>query len=611
MNVPLRRSTLCAALMAAVTLTALIAAPATSVVRTSTGVRCTIVGTAAADVLVGTGRADVICGRGGNDVVRAGKGNDIVDGGPGADRLRGDEGHDTLLGGTGNDVVLGMNGDDIIRAEAGNDRVTASAGNDRVTGGDGNDILLGDDGSDALAGEAGDDDIDGSNADDRLTGGPGNDVLRSGSGDDSVDGGGGDNLCIVDGRDRRVRCRYDEQPPVVVKVSFSPATVDVTKASAPVTVRIHATDVAGVSTISPGYLEAGNNTTALFFGGFSLVSGTDRDGWWQARVTIPRYTRPGNLWLGAVGIHDDRGNVASVSADVPLQVIDTDPDTQAPQLSVVSVTPSVADVRTQDRKVKVTLHAVDMKAGVARLDICLSHPTTPTSSFPRPYYPAFACVEEAPRISGTAYDGTWTATLTVPKGAVGATYNVLATVTDRVTNDARWHGPEAHEAWNSANWCCIDEFQFPGDAGRIDVVGTIRDTTAAWTDSVMVSKSQLTTQAGPDTVHVRVRAQDVAGAGDGVTGVRAMLVPAGSLPSDPQVEAFDFELRSGTVSYGWWEGDIVAPQGLPPGTYHLVARVEDRAHVVGFTDPGASFVDGGDYKGLAGVPTLTVVEEGP
>lgn len=608
MTLSLPRPLLVLPVLAALLPCAFVAGPASAAVLTSTGVRCTIVGTAGADLLVGTDRRDVICGRGGNDVVRAGKGNDVVDAGPGNDRLNGGEGHDVLLAGSGNDTVVGHNGDDIIRAESGADRVTAGAGDDKVTGGDGDDILLGDDGSDALAGQDGEDDLDGSNAGDRLTGGPGNDVLRSGSGDDTVDGGGGDNLCIVDGRDKRVRCRYDEQPPSVLKVTFSPTTVDVTKASAPVKLKIHATDVAGVSHISAGYLSAGNNTTALFFGGFSLVSGTDRDGWWQATVTIPRYTRPGSLGLDAVWIHDERGNVATVNAEVPLEIVDADPDTDAPQLAVTSVTPSIVDVRNQSQKVTVTLHASDIKSGVDRLDICLERPTTPTSSFPYPNYASVACVEESPRIAGTIRDGTWRATLTVPKGSVAATYNVTAFVTDRVTNDAMWLGPEAHEAWNIVDWCCIDEYPFADAAGRVDVIGTVRDTSPASIVAVTVSKTQLSTTAGPDVVQVRARAKDVAGAGDGVTGVRAMLVPMNGLPTDPGVPGVDLELVSGTVSDGWWEAEMVAPQGLLPGTYRLVARVADRAHLVGYTDPSAPFVDGVQYRELAGVPTLTVDE---
>jgi Ca2+-binding RTX toxin-like protein len=49
--------------------------------KTSTGIKCTIVGNAKANVLKGTIKRDVICGLGGNDIIKGLGGNDIVDGG--------------------------------------------------------------------------------------------------------------------------------------------------------------------------------------------------------------------------------------------------------------------------------------------------------------------------------------------------------------------------------------------------------------------------------------------------------------------------------------------------------------------------------------------------
>jgi Ca2+-binding RTX toxin-like protein len=66
--------------------------------RTSTGARCTVVGTPRADVLIGSTRDDVVCGLGGDDRIVARDGDDVVDGGSGRDRIVGGAGDDTLLG---------------------------------------------------------------------------------------------------------------------------------------------------------------------------------------------------------------------------------------------------------------------------------------------------------------------------------------------------------------------------------------------------------------------------------------------------------------------------------------------------------------------------------
>ncbi len=79
-------------------------------VMSSTGRRCSVIGTSGNDVLTGTREDDVICGLGGNDVLDAGGGDDLLDGGMGSDRLIGGAGDDTMLGGPGADRLLAADG---------------------------------------------------------------------------------------------------------------------------------------------------------------------------------------------------------------------------------------------------------------------------------------------------------------------------------------------------------------------------------------------------------------------------------------------------------------------------------------------------------------------
>jgi Tol biopolymer transport system component len=79
-------------------------------VMSSTGTRCTVIGTPGNDVLRGTAEEDVICGLGGNDVLDGRGGDDLLDGGAGNDRLIGGAGDDTMLGGAGADRLLAADG---------------------------------------------------------------------------------------------------------------------------------------------------------------------------------------------------------------------------------------------------------------------------------------------------------------------------------------------------------------------------------------------------------------------------------------------------------------------------------------------------------------------
>jgi Ca2+-binding RTX toxin-like protein len=90
----------------------------------SSGVKCTIVGTARRDTLRGTRRKDVICGLGGNDRITGLAGNDLLLGGRGNDRLTGGKGRDRLYGNGGRDRLstLDKRRGDLLHGGSGRDR---------------------------------------------------------------------------------------------------------------------------------------------------------------------------------------------------------------------------------------------------------------------------------------------------------------------------------------------------------------------------------------------------------------------------------------------------------------------------------------------------------
>jgi hypothetical protein len=84
-----------------------------------------------------------------------------------------------------------------------------------------------------------------------------------------------------------------------------------------------------------------------------------------------------------------------------------------------------------------------------------------------------------------------------------------------------------------------------------------------------------------------------------------------SLTLDPQFQRVSLTRTSGTRTDGWWEGDLVAPQGTPPGTYHILAAAVDRAHGDWYTDPTGSYADGYSGFPLDSIPVITVVDTRP
>ena len=388
---------------------------------TSTGVPCTIVGTASDDVLVGTRSRDVICGRGGNDVIRAGLGDDLIDAGRGRDRVNASSGHDLILGGPGNDELVG------------------DQGNDRIFGGDGDDVLFSD---------------------------------EFGHAADHAYGGGGDNVCVADKHDLTRRCRGDQQRPEALSARVIPGAVDVTSGAAVVTVRMHVTDDTGVVQVQLSLTDFENNGVSVRSEAlFDPVSGTNRDGWWKATVTVPRYTPAGPLGV-LVDMRDRVGRLGGGTFQATaLEVGDANPDTEGPTVALNDVSPAAVDVRTRSRTVRVTVTATDALSGVDQLNICLSHPGTPTADLPHPPSVGAGCSSPATRTTGSAHDGVWVAKVKVPQGTASGTYDVEVYTQDRVGHFVGWLGPDSYAAYLAAGTCCLIVHQLPGDLARVDVTG--------------------------------------------------------------------------------------------------------------------------------------------
>jgi hypothetical protein len=89
----------------------------------------------------------------------------------------------------------------------------------------------------------------------------------------------------------------------------------------------------------------------------------------------------------------------------------------------------------------------------------------------------------------------------------------------------------------------------------------------------------------------------------------AWLEADSNLASSPQFSQVTLERISGTRRDGRWAGRIEVPQGTPPGTYHLVVVVVDRAHATAYTDP--PHADGLNTVGFASMPVITVTDTQP
>jgi hypothetical protein len=618
--------------------TVLVASPA-SAATTSTGVRCTIVGTPGGDVLRGTSRRDVICGRGGGDIIYARSGNDLVDGGGGNDRIYGSYGTDKLIGGTGRDSIRGEAGADVIyggsssdylyggtandtiRGDDGHDHIYGDAdrdtvnggtgwdvlyggtGGDRIVGGKGNDRAYGGDNADGLYGGAGNDQLHGGNHNDlvlgdsdadRLWGDAGADQVRGGTGADQLSGGTG-NDALEGGSHNDVLTGGS--------VTFSPSTINTTKADVKVKVRVRITDDLGAVRVQGHVVDEVPNAGASFYmPTMSLASGGPRDGWWEYVLTVPRYT-PAGAMHADISVNDAAGRWGSESMGT-LTIANSDPDSVGPAVSVTALTPRSIDVTTSSKSVQVSVRVVDTKSGVSDLGICLLQPGVATSSYPDPLFDTVVCEEGVSRVSGTVRDGVWSTKLTVPKGSPGGVYNLSVFAEDRIGNELSYYGPEAYQAYEGWSGSATRR-ELPGATSRLEVKGPGRDTKPPMLTEVTLSKSSVSTATGDAKIHVRARVKDASGTNAGVDDVVAEVLGGGP-SSDPSFPRATLRRTSGTVFDGWWEGDVTISQGTPAGTYHLWIAITDRGgNNESYTD--AELGDGVTYEVHPDIPRIQVV----
>ncbi|MET0449286.1 MAG: calcium-binding protein [Aeromicrobium sp.] len=597
------------------------------------GYACTIIGTNGKDVLRGTARRDVICGRGGNDVIKGGKGNDVLDGGRGKDRIYGGPGKDRVFGGAGNDLLVGNNdadrldggsgvdrisggsandivwggvGDDTIAGgagadqivggagrddifgDAGNDTLKGSQGADRLDGGSGADRVSGDSGADRLdggsgadrvSGDSGDDAVTGASGDDVVAGGVGNDVVRGvggddnlsgGAGNDDVDGGAGFNLCDIPGAgDHQLRCATDESAPAVVGLSLSPSTVDVSAADKVIQVNVRVTDDTGVKSVQIGPSEA------------SLVSGTARDGVWRAGIRIARFSTPGPRALD-LNARDRVGRWSSETRENVFTVVNSRVDREMPVLTSMRLSTTWVDARAAARPVTATITVTDDLAGPKDLTLCPTY-----AKVPGHWFEGYGTCVAMRRVSGGPRSSTWTATATVPKGAVGGTWNMEVRINDAADNrpDDSWFGPDAWTALGS-----VDEpryKQIPGGAGAFTVVGRAVNMHPPELTSVTLTPSTVDTSRGA----VRITATMSGTDDEGITSANLSVSgpPAGATPGTfPWVDVgyvSDFHLVRGTAKNGTWQGTFVVPGGTPDGAYWIQASFADRDNTTAWASP--------------------------
>ncbi len=288
----------------------------------------------------------------------------------------------------------------------------------------------------------------------------------------------------------------DSTPPAVVSFSFSAPSVDVTSAAQSVTARARITDGgSGVALPISGGLWS--DTAPQYAGEPTVrrVSGTAFDGTYEFTWSLMRGAAPGP-WTASISASDAAGNTNyGDEGTAVLTVVNRGvADITAPEVVAFEVSPASVDVRTADQRVTVRARIVDAGTGVIPPFIDVWLPETGMS----------LAWGELERTSGTAQDGWYEWSTTVPRGTMAGSWTIdLWPLVDQQGNEG-WFGGTEFDA-------TLDVFY-----------SASADVTAPRVESLTVTPSTL--DPGDPLAAITIRAR-VTDAGAGVVQPELLLAP--------------------------------------------------------------------------------------
>jgi hypothetical protein len=357
----------------------------------------------------------------------------------------------------------------------------------------------------------------------------------------------------------------DTTPPALASLTISPASVDTSAAAQTVTVTARITDaVSGVGPYatslwfsSPG----GSKSVSAYLDASRRISGTAQDGTYQVAITVPRYSEQGTWRLNALYLNDVAGNSASYSAS---QLVDAGlqssfdqtgiGDITPPVLSSFSFTPGTIDTGAAARTITVTAHITDDLSGLGNSAAYCCYPPNNVVSFTSPSgsRTLTATFDGSKRISGTAADGIYQATITVP----------------RYAEQGSWRISTANFADAAGN----TRTMAPGDFATAGFTTSFNqtaagDSTAPILAGLSISPSSVDPSTSPQTVTVRAHITD---AQSGVSPYGPSLYFASpALGQTTTASAGGVRLVSGTAQDAVLDIDVVVPRFAETGTWQL------------------------------------------
>jgi hypothetical protein len=228
-----------------------------------------------------------------------------------------------------------------------------------------------------------------------------------------------------------ILAQTDTDPPHLVSLAITPATINVSSGDQQLVATVHLTDdISGLAGEGIGPTQVRFRSPSrnqfvdfIFRPEYNQVSGTPLDGVYVDTATIPKYAEAGDWTLSYFLVFDDAGNYQYLqpaqlgSAQFPLSfAVESDPaDVTPPNLVAFDISPLAINTAT-DTQITFTARFTDDLSGM--YDTFGHSPTQARFRSPSAGQFVDAIFEPSRNlVTGTPLDGTYVETVTVPAGA--------------------------------------------------------------------------------------------------------------------------------------------------------------------------------------------------
>ncbi len=207
--------------------------------------------------------------------------------------------------------------------------------------------------------------------------------------------------------------------PTLGTVSITPGTVNTDNGPVDVVVDAQLLDAVGVSQASFILTETGSG--AVLFGAPALASGTAQNGVWRATISVGEFAAPGAYTL-SIFASSTSGGFSYLETSARLTVAGTG-DTSPPTLNgPATITPGTVDLSGGPATVAIRVPLADAPAGVSYVGFSLVMGDESIYG---------GHVEQ---VSGTAQEGVWASTATIPQNTMPGVYTLQVYASDNANN---------------------------------------------------------------------------------------------------------------------------------------------------------------------------------